>query len=189
MQYQDVLEFWFAPQEPDVFQYRPQWFVKNKNFDDEIRSKFLSLHQELRNGRHQYWLDHAEGVLATVVVLDQFSRNMFRDQPESFAGDAQALHLTKKAILDETDLKLHPVQRWFLYLPLEHSENIRDQDISVEIFADLQALIPGSNILEYAERHHDVIARFGRFPHRNRILGRESTPEEIEFLKQPGSSF
>jgi uncharacterized protein (DUF924 family) len=184
---QEVLDFWFTTERPP--HYRPQWFVKSKSFDDEIRQNFLQLHQGVRAGHYTEWLKTAEGTLAAVIVLDQFSRNMFRDTPQAFESDAMALHLTREAIISEKDLELDPVQRWFLYLPLEHSENLRDQEISVEIFADLQTQLPNTKVLEYAEKHRDVIARFGRFPHRNSILGRKSTPEEIDFMKHVRAGF
>jgi uncharacterized protein (DUF924 family) len=193
MNYEDLLNFWFAPlaagPASERFSYRPQWFVKSAHFDDEVRAKFHDVWIDARKGLLPHWEKTPEGLLATVILFDQLPRNMFRDQPASFETDDRALHLARQAILQEMDLTLHPIQRWFLYMPFEHSENLRDQEISVELFAGLQALMPGSQVLDYAERHRDIIARFGRFPHRNRILQRKSTPEELEFLKGPGSSF
>lgn len=193
MNYDDLLNFWFAPHAAgpasERFSYRPQWFVKSAHFDDEVRAKFHDVWMDARKGLLPHWEKTPEGLLATIILFDQLPRNMFRDQPASFETDDRALHLARQAILQEMDLTLHPIQRWFLYMPFEHSENLRDQEISVELFAGLQALMPGSQVLDYAERHRDIIARFGRFPHRNRILQRKSTPEELEFLKSPGSSF
>ncbi len=193
MNYEKVLQFWFAPDsstsEEERFSYRPQWFVKSNHFDNEVREQFLELWQQAKDGSLKSWEETPEGVLALIILLDQMPRKMFRDQPASFETDGKALHLAKQAILKEHDMNLHPVQRWFMYLPFEHSESIRDQEISVELFSELQTLMPDSQVLDYAERHRKIIARFGRFPHRNKILQRKSTPEETEFLKQPGSGF
>lgn len=189
-----LLEFWFAPHKEkgeatETLSYRPQWFVKNAHFDQEVREQFMQTWESARNGNLESWEESPEGVLALIILLDQMPRNMFRDQPASFETDGRALQLSKQAILKEFDVDLHPIQRWFMYMPFEHSENMRDQDISVELFADLQQQLPDSQVLDYAERHRDIIARFGRFPHRNKILQRKSTPEEVEFLKGPQSSF
>jgi uncharacterized protein (DUF924 family) len=190
-----LLQFWFAPHPPqegsteEIYTYRPQWFVKSAHFDQEVKENFLQVWEVGRQGKLRAWEETPEGVLALVLLFDQMPRNMFRDQAASFETDPQALQLSKQAILNEFDLDLHPVQRWFLYMPFEHSENLRDQDISIELFAELQTQLPDSQVLEYAERHRRIIARFGRFPHRNKILQRKSTPEELEFLKTPGSGF
>lgn len=193
MTYHQLLEFWFAPHpsSPDneTFTYRPQWFVKSAHFDNEVREQFQTLWEEAQNGKLKEWEETPEGVLALIILFDQMPRNMFREQPASFQTDGRALQLSKQAILKEFDTKLHPIQRWFMYMPFEHSENLRDQEISVELFSELQTLLPDSQVLDYAERHREIIARFGRFPHRNKILQRKSTPEETEFLKGPNSGF
>jgi uncharacterized protein (DUF924 family) len=193
MNYEDLLNFWFAPHPSappaERFSYRPQWFVKSSHFDQEVKARFQQMWSDAKKGLLSHWEKTPEGVLASIILYDQLPRNMFRDQPASFETDDRALHLARQAILQEMDLTLHPVQRWFMYLPFEHSENMRDQEISVELFANLQDMLPDSQVLDYAERHRDIIARFGRFPHRNRILQRKSTLEEVEFLKSPGSSF
>ena len=123
-------------------------------------------------------------------MLDQFPRNLFRDSPRAWATDALAREVARHALARGLDVTLPPVWRWFFYLPFEHSEDIHDQRLAVSLF---EALVPqhpsGTEVLEYARRHHDIIARFGRFPHRNATLGRESTPEEVAFLQEPGSSF
>lgn len=183
---QQILNFWFSPSQDGIYHYRPQWFVKSSHFDEEVRQNFLQVYEDVVKGHYKDWENNAEGLLALILVQDQFPRNMFRNSAKAFATDGQALRLTRKAIREEIDHQLNPVQRWFLYMPLEHSENLQDQEISVEIFAELQTHIPESQILDYAQRHRDVIARFGRFPHRNEILGRKSTVEELEYLRLNG---
>lgn len=172
----EVLRFWFA--DPD------RWWVKDPAFDAEIRDRFGALHAAIERGEHEAWLDTPRGALAYVIVLDQFSRNIFRGTPGMFAADARALAATNAAIARGHDAALSPQERGFLYMPLMHSEALADQDRSVALFGAL-----GTGQLDYAERHRDIVRRFGRFPHRNAILGRASTPEELEFLTQPGSSF
>lgn len=184
-----VLDFWFAPSEEGHFPPRPQWFFKSPNFDQEVRERFLSLYEEVRDRKHESWLQTPEGILASVIVLDQFPRNMFREDPRAFATDALAREYSALALNTNADIRLHPVQRWFLYLPYEHSESLVDQEISLGLFSELQKSLPDTQILDYAQRHFEVIRRFGRFPHRNKILDRLSTPEETEFLQQPGSRF
>ena len=135
------------------------------------------------------WRAAAEPMLALVVVLDQFSRNLYRDEARAFAQDAHARECAGQALARGDDLGLAPVQRQFLYLPFEHSESLRDQEKSLDLFASLEAFEPTRGLSEWARRHHAIVARFGRFPHRNAALGRASTPEELEFLKTPGSGF
>jgi uncharacterized protein (DUF924 family) len=172
----DVLSFWFAD--------ASRWFKKDRAFDAEIRERFGALHEALERGEHEAWLDSPRGALAYVIVLDQFSRNMFRGTARSFASDARALKAACAALDRGFDRELSPPERGFLYMPLMHSEALADQERCVELFRP-----EGAERLRYAEMHRDIVRRFGRFPHRNEILGRPSTPEEIEFLKQPGSSF
>ncbi len=172
----DVLTFWFADE--------ARWWKKDPAFDAEITRRFGALHAAIERGEHEAWLGTARGALAYVIVLDQFSRNMFRGDPRAFASDARARAAAKTALEKGFDQELTKHERSFLYMPLMHSEELVDQDQCVELFRSEN---PGQ--LDYAVRHRDIVARFGRFPHRNAILGRASTPEETEFLKQPGSSF
>lgn len=181
-----ILSFWFGHKDdPDYGQPRDWWFVKSDATDERIRSHFLSTHTEIMEGLHDDMLKSPEGYMAQILVLDQFSRNMFRNTPKAFASDEKALSLAKEAIIEDYDKKLPDFMRSFLYLPFEHSELLEDQKRSVRLFTQLGQPLN----LDYAIQHKVIIERFGRFPHRNRILGRESTPEEIEFLKEPGSGF
>lgn len=185
MDAQEVLGFWFG----ETLERRKAWFTKDPAFDAEVRSRFLPLYEQAAAEQLAAWRESAASCLALIIVLDQFPRNMFRGTPRSFATDLQALRIAKGAIAQRFDQQLPPIQRFFFYLPLEHSENLDDQTESVRLSEKLRN-IPGlADIYDYAIRHRDVIARFGRFPHRNSILDRSSTPEELEFLKQPGSSF
>ena len=130
-----------------------------------------------------------EPTLALVIVLDQFSRNLYRDDARAFAQDEYARDCAAQALLREDDLGLLPVERQFLYLPFEHSEDLADQERAVELFSSLEAFEETRGLVEWAEKHRVIVARFGRFPHRNAALGRNSTPEELEFLSKPGSGF
>jgi uncharacterized protein (DUF924 family) len=188
-----VLRFWFAePQTPQAqyAQRRKLWFGKNPEFDRTIGARFQSLSEQAAEGRLQHWQASPLGSLALIVLLDQFPRNMFRDTPRAFATDGLARAVAQHSLSQAFDRALEPIQRIFVYLPLEHSENLDDQRQSVQLFTALAAENPElADCLDYALKHQVVIERFGRFPHRNRILGRSSTPAEIEFLQQPGSSF
>lgn len=177
----EVLRFWFGepPGEP-----RKQWFEKDEGFDAEIRRCFLPLYERMAGGAHLDWLGDARRCLARIVVLDQFPRNMFRGTPRAFATDALALAAARHAVAQGHDRDLLPMQKQFVYLPFEHSESLADQERACELMRPL-----GEELYGWALRHKRVIERFGRFPHRNAILGRQSTPEELEFLTQPGSSF
>jgi uncharacterized protein (DUF924 family) len=191
-QVQAILKFWFgdSPQESSYEQRRQLWFRKRPEFDAEIRQRFADVYEQAATGALDAWQQAPLSCLALIIVLDQFPRNMFRDTPQAFATDAKALDVAQRAVAQGFDQQLRPLQRIFLYLPFEHSENLAHQHQSVELTRQLSAEAPAlADVFDYAVRHQDVIERFGRFPHRNRILGRESTPEEIEFLKQPGSSF
>lgn len=187
----DVLEFWFgAPGSVEHGSLRKCWFEKDPAFDAEIRRRFLALVDEAAAGRLDGWADRPEGLLALIVLLDQFPRNLFRDAPRAFATDAQALALAQQALAQGVDAQLMPVARAFIYLPFEHSEDLAMQDRAVALFSALaQHGEAFAAYLDYAERHRDVIRRFGRFPHRNAILGRTSTPEEIAFLARPSAGF
>jgi uncharacterized protein (DUF924 family) len=182
----EVLEFWFgAPRQAR----RRQWFEKDPAFDAEIRARFLGLYERLERGGGTDWLENGERCLARIVVLDQFPRNMFRGTPRAFATDTLALQAARHALEHGYDRSLTPVERLFAYLPFEHSEALEDQERACELCRPLGAFAETDDAYRYAVAHRDVIARFGRFPHRNAILGRPSTPEELEFLKQPGSGF
>ncbi|MFB6275379.1 MAG: DUF924 family protein [Halothece sp.] len=187
---QAVLNFWFgSPEDPDYGKPRKVWFQKNPDFDEEIRSRFLSRYQQAAEGKLDAWQNSPESCLALILLLDQFPRNLFRDQPKMFATDDQALAVAQYAVKQGCDQQLLDVQRWFIYLPFEHSEDLEMQHQSVALFSQLENNPDNANTLDYAYRHFNVIQQFGRFPHRNAILARESTPEEIAFLQQPGSSF
>jgi uncharacterized protein (DUF924 family) len=180
-QYQDVLNFWFKEIEPK------QWWEKNPDFDNEIKSRFEGLYQQAICCELFIWREQPEGRLAEIIVLDQFSRNMYRDQAKAFAHDALAVSLTQAAIDSGADQTLlnQPKKLAFLYMPLMHSESLLIHQQAVKMFSQ-----PGlENNLEFEYKHKQIIERFGRYPHRNEILGRVSSDEEIEFLKQPGSSF
>lgn len=177
--YQQILEFWFERLKP------ANWWEKNLKLDEEIRQRFGDLHRQAARGELWHWRSSAEGRLAEVIVLDQFSRNLYRDQPGSFAQDGMALVLAQEAISLEMDQSLPVVQRSFLYMPFMHSESLAIHDRAVELFD-----VPGmESSLDFEHRHRDIIQRFGRYPHRNAILERPSTDEERAFLRQPGSSF
>ena len=186
----DVLEFWFgAPDSPEFGRPRAPWFVKSAEFDALIRDRFLATHEAAAAGALDAWSSRPLGALALAVVLDQFPRNMFRGTPRAFAADARALALARDAVQRSFDAVLLPVQCWFVYLPLEHAEDLGAQRESLRLFERLATDAAGAGTLTYAMRHYAVIERFGRFPHRNAILGRASTPAELAFLAQPGSSF
>jgi uncharacterized protein (DUF924 family) len=172
---EEVLRFWFG-------QDAKRWFEKNATFDAEVRSRFLPLYEELASNSE--WLSQPRDCLARIVVLDQFPRNMFRGTPRAFATDPLALAAAKHAVARGYDRDLLPVEKQFVYLPFEHSESLADQERACELMGALN-----EELHDWAVKHKVIIERFGRFPHRNAILGRESTPEEIEFLKQPGSGF
>jgi uncharacterized protein (DUF924 family) len=174
-----VLDFWFGELKP------AQWFKADAALDAQIATRFRAVYDALRAGVADHWRAGAREILAAVIVLDQFPRNMFRGTPQMFATDGQALALTFEAIERELDRQLSTVERQFLYMPMQHSEDRAVQARSVQVFAALG----DAGVLDYARRHQAIVDRFGRFPHRNAILGRASTDEEIEFLKQPGSSF
>jgi len=188
---QAVLDFWFGAEgSPESGKSRPEWFRKDPAFDDSIRQRLGAQVEAALAGGLRDWDSHAASALARILLLDQFTRNIFRDTPRAFAGDALALAAARAMVAARQDATLPPLQRSFIYLPFEHAEDLAAQDESVRLFAQLAAAAPElQQTLDYAHRHRDVIARFGRFPHRNKVLGRESTAEEIAFLQQPGSRF
>ena len=181
-----VLDFWFGSPRGKA---RLAWFRRDAAFDEEIRLRFGGVHEAAARRELDPWRASPEPMLALVVILDQFSRNLFRDDARAFAQDGYALECARQAIARRDDLTLLPVERQFLYLPYEHSESLADQEIGVELMRSLDEFEETRGISSWAVRHRDIVARFGRFPHRNATLGRASTPEEVEFLKQPGSGF
>jgi uncharacterized protein (DUF924 family) len=186
----DVLDFWFgAPHASGFCRPRREWFVKSDAFDAAVRARLVATHEAALRGELDAWAERPLGALALVVTLDQVPRNAFRATPRAFAADATALAVARHAVARGFDAALLPAQRLFLYLPFEHAEHLDAQREALRLFEGLAVDAEGFNTLTYAMRHYAVIERFGRFPHRNAILGRPSTPEESAFLAQPGSSF
>ena len=182
------MSFWFGA-EDEYGTRRKQWFQKDAAFDAEIEARFRALHEEAARGGLERWKHGVGDCLALVVLLDQFPRNMFRGGARAFASDGLARDAARHALQEGYDQGLLPVERMFVYLPFEHSEDLRDQRLSCRLARTLEAFDETDDAYDYAERHRAIIARFGRFPHRNEALERPSTPEELEFLKQPGSGF
>jgi uncharacterized protein (DUF924 family) len=182
----DVLDFWFAGSAAR----RAEWFKKDAAFDALIAARFAPLVEDALAGGLASWSQQPDDALAQVIVLDQFTRNIFRDTPRAFAGDALALAAARAMVARGDDAALPPLQRVFVYLPFEHAEDRAVQRESLRLFAALTANDASlADFEDYARRHAEVIERFGRFPHRNAIVGRESTAEEVQFLQQPGSRF
>lgn len=187
---QRVLDFWFgAAGEPDADLPRKVWFEVDPAFDRRCREQFAQLHASARAHALDHWQANASGCLALVILLDQLSRNMFRGTPQAFAQDPQALAIAQHALTQGFDRQVPPLRRMFLYLPFEHSEDLAMQARSVELFETLRGDPYLDRTIEFAHRHYEVIARFGRFPHRNAILGRTSSSEELEYLRSPGAGF
>ncbi len=193
-----VLEFWFGADRPAALRDPARnrlWWRKNPATDADIRARFGTWVAAALAGRLHHWADEPGGLLALVLVADQFTRNIHRDTPAAFAGDPLALAWCRQALARCDDALLSAAEQAFLYMPLEHSENLADQDECVARFEELAAgAAPAdrgalAGMLDYARRHREVIAGFGRFPHRNAILGRVSTAEELAFLQTPGSRF
>lgn len=179
MKSQDIIQFWFETLAPK------QWWAKDLAFDANIRQKFSGIHQQAVAGELSRWRDTDDGRLAEVIILDQFSRNMFRDKAGAFAFDAQALALSKAAVEAGAHQRLPQTQVNFLIMPFMHSESLAEHQRAANLFAQYAS----EGTTDFEKRHYAIIERFGRYPHRNLILGRDSTSEEIEFLNQPGSSF
>ncbi|EDX87537.1 conserved hypothetical protein [Synechococcus sp. PCC 7335] len=190
-----ILSFWFGDSTAsDYGHYRKAWFIKDLTFDEQIRNQFLTDTQKAAEGVYENWKALPSSAVALILLLDQFPRNIYRGQPRSFATDAQALEVAQYLVDTGLDRNLIPAYRFFVYLPFEHSEDMNYQDHCVELMQRLIEDVPDLDKglkggLDYAKRHRDVIKQFGRFPHRNEILGRESTPAELAFLQQPGSRF
>jgi uncharacterized protein (DUF924 family) len=185
-----ILEFWFGnPESVDYGKPRKDWFSKEPGFDAEIRNQFFQDYQEAASGLLDDWIESPESCLALILLLDQFPRNMFRGKPEAFATDWEALTIAQQAVSRGYDRQLLPAQRWFIYLPFSHSENLQHQLEAIRLFKLLTTDPNSVTAIESAVQHMQIIQRFGRFPHRNAILGRPSNPEEKDFLKGSGSSF
>lgn len=190
---EEILAFWFGREDatggPAGSGYRKVWFERDEAFDREIRERFVDDHERAAAGELDDWRASGRGCLALILLLDQFPRNLFRGTPRAFATDGAAREVADHAVGTGLDRGLEPVGRMFVYLPFEHSEDAEDQRRSVELFLALDPELGIPEVLDYAVRHREVIERFGRFPHRNEVLGRPSTPEEEAFLREPGSSF
>jgi len=183
-----VLRFWFG-EHGEYSKRQKRWFEKNAAFDTEIRDRFAGLYEDAAAKRLVQWRDSTPECLALIVVLDQFARNLFRSHPRAFAADPLALEMARDAIARGVDRALLPVERQFVYLPFEHSESLEDQQRCCELMDTLAGFPETADLRDWALKHLKVIERFGRFPHRNAILGRPSTPEEREYLSQPGAGF
>lgn len=193
-----LLDLWFGPTN-DPYAVPPElakrWFSRSDELDAALRADFLDDHARATRGELDAWAATARGRLALLLLLDQLSRNMFRGTPAAFASDPKALALCLEGLERGHSRELRPVERQFHYMPLMHAETVEAQDRCVALFAELAAEVPEdgrapfANAHDYAARHRDIVVRFGRFPHRNAILSRPSTPEELVFLEQPGSSF
>jgi uncharacterized protein (DUF924 family) len=180
----DILDFWLG----DGSVARPEWFRKDPAFDATIRARFGAAVEAAIGGAYAQWLATPRGALALLLLLDQFPRNIFRDTARMYDGDARALAIARAMVARGDDLALGRHERTFVYLPFEHAEDMGAQEESIRLFTGLWRDY-GDKTLEWAEKHAVIVRRFGRFPHRNALLGRESTPEEIAFLQQPGSRF
>ena len=193
-----MLRFWFGVLDQEGragAEQKARWWRKDAAFDELIRDRFGALHEAVSAGERDGWLASPRGRLAFVIVLDQLSRNMFRGSGRMHAGDARALEVAREGVELGVDRQLAHDERGLFYMPFMHSESLADQDRCVELFSSWGGELSGplraqvAGLLTFAEKHRDIVRRFGRFPHRNALLGRESTPEEAEFLSQPGSSF
>jgi uncharacterized protein (DUF924 family) len=187
---EEVLEFWFGPEGgPDWDIGREVWFRPSLAFDSQCRDRFMGDYEAARAGRLDAWIGQPRPSLALIVLLDQLPRNMFRGSPRTYESDDKALAVARHAVAARHDRALRAIERSFVYLPFEHAEDLVAQRQGVALFSGLGFHRRGKEWLEFARRHMEIVARFGRFPHRNEILGRASTAEEIAFLAQPNSSF
>jgi uncharacterized protein (DUF924 family) len=177
--YEEVLIFWFEETSPS------QWWLKNDEFDKLISDRFSDIHSRAVRCELFEWRANAKGRLAEIIVLDQFSRNMFRESPLAFANDQMTLVLAQEAVSQGIDRLLAPVERDFIYLPFMHSESLKIHEVAEKIYREHGV----QSSLGWEIKHKEIIERFGRYPHRNEIMGRTSSKEEIEFLKQPNSRF
>ncbi len=187
---QEILDFWFGQEGEEGYgEFREEWFTKDSEFDRKIRDRFEPVYEEAATGELDHWKNEAQSCLALIVVLDQFPRNIYRGDAQMYAADEKAREVARHAVEHAYDRELSPYGRLFAYLPFEHSEELEDQRLSVELFRGLSAEMGSEDLLGYAVRHLEIVEQFGRFPHRNEILGRRTTPEEAEFLEGPDSSF
>lgn len=200
---EEIRRFWFDGLDDSgmVDAKKPpasRWFRADRQFDDEIRRRFEQDLKKARAGRYKDWQASPAGALALILLFDQFPRNIYRNTPAMYEDDARALKIVLEGLKDKSDRKLPLIERVFFYMPLQHAEDLQIQELSVRCFetlvSDSRGISPQNTgyfeyNLVYARRHHEIIERFGRFPHRNRILGRAATPEESEFLKEKNSSF
>lgn len=195
---ESVLSFWFGSSQlaSEISkQQKSLWWSKNDKIDTEIIQRFQGLVDGVKKDKYSHWGETPPGLLATIICLDQFPRNMYRGKAQSFSYDRFALEYAKLFVSKNFDKELPLIYRVFGYIPFEHSENIEDQERSVELYLNLvnEVREEDKNLFEgfyqFALKHYEFIQEFGRFPHRNSILGRESTKQELEFLAQPGSSF
>ena len=184
----EILRFWFGDG-ADYGKVQKRWFEKDPTFDALVAKRYQKLHQEMLGGGHGDWLQTPRACLARIIVLDQFPRHIHRGAAAAFSSDALALEAAKHLVSSGWDRDLLPVERMFAYLPFQHSESLADQERSCALCKPLEGFPETPTVFRYAAAHRDIIARFGRFPHRNAALGRANTPQEAEFLKQPGSSF
>ena len=185
-----IIDFWFGPpDDPARTEKRQLWWQKDPEFDREIAHRFAGSVAEAANGGFEDWEKTPETALALLILLDQFPRNIHRGSPAAFAGDPRARHLADQFVNKGWDAKLPAAWRQFVYLPFQHSEDLEDQKRCLALAATLPDEAEEESFLDFSRRHYEIIARFGRFPHRNDALGRETTEEEAAFLKQPGSSF
>ncbi len=182
MEAAEVLEFWLGRE-------RKAWFAKDPAFDAEIRARFLPLYERAAAGGLGGWMQEPRSCLALVMLTDQFPRNMFRNSARAFVADAIAREAARTLLARGWDRALTLDERMFAYLPFEHSESVADQELCLALMREIAHTPETADLPEWAEKHLRIIRRFGRFPHRNAALGRESTPEETEFLRQPGSGF
>ncbi|WP_394837196.1 DUF924 domain-containing protein [Pendulispora rubella] len=188
--YDDVLTFWFGTNDlTKQLAPRRAWFAKDAEFDRTIAERFGTLLEEAGRGEHDAWRKSPASCLALLLLLDQFSRNVYRGTARAFANDPAAMQHCLYALDHGHDRQVAPVARWFFYMPLEHCESIERQRDAVARFKALEGSPSASVVIGFAEKHMHIVERFGRFPHRNATLGRESTPEEVEFLNQDGAGF
>ncbi len=190
--YEDILTYWFgdgSDASDDARRQRELWFAGSRRVDAEVRERFLPVVERAERGELDHWQHDADACLALVVVLDQFPLMIFRNEARGYLDGDLALPVARHLVEQNFDRDYGASRRLFAYLPFEHSERLADQELALELFGRIRHL-PGMELAyDYAVRHWEIIKRFGRFPHRNEALGRESSPEEIEFLKQPGSRF
>ncbi len=194
----EILHFWFGTDKENLLSHAHLWWQSDEKFDLEVLTRFETLLHQAAKGELNGWLDQPQSCLAYIVLLDQFSRNMYRDTPLAFAQDNLALAACEKGRQHKLDKELNLIQRLFFYMPLEHSENLNDQKLCLMLMKQLvqeamdnqhQYVGALEQAFNYAQQHYDIILNFGRFPHRNEILERESTQEELLFLSLPNSSF